>query len=143
MAHSRISGSENVAPSPSKLAHLSKKSCRDFQNKEKVDWTKDWAGQVVICANQVYWTVYMEEGIREGSVLGAGSLQPSPRANAVAMHEQLGETLRVLVDTSICGGLACDTAWLAGSLAGDGAVNTIVVERAPAEHERPRARRRK
>ena len=43
-------------------------------------------------------------------------VQPSARANAVAMHTQLGGTMRILVDTTICGGLACNTSWLAASL---------------------------
>ena len=80
------------------LAHIIDLSCRDFQNKEKVDWTKDWAGQVVICANQVYWTVYMEEGIREGSVLGpARGSKLTPRAcrsSSCRLSKSCAETFR-------------------------------------------------
>ena len=32
----------------------------------RIEWVREWPGQVVICASQIYWTAEVHEAIKHG-----------------------------------------------------------------------------
>ena len=42
-----------------------------YSETERVQWVKQWPGQVVLCTSQIYWTLEVHEAIRAGAGVSA------------------------------------------------------------------------
>ena len=47
------------------------KICKDgivsYPNTRRVDWVRQWPGQIVLAANQIHWTTGVEQAIKDAA----------------------------------------------------------------------------
>ena len=40
--------------------------CQAYAVDPRIQWVREWPGQIAICVNQIYWTAEVHEAIRSG-----------------------------------------------------------------------------